>query len=114
MKRILLIVLAVVLSATAAWAHNGMIHVIGTVTSVTDASISVKGSDGKTQTVALVAATKYLKGEKAITAKDIKAGDRVVIHATKKGEQLVAAEVKIGVAAGSMNGVTMPHPAASH
>jgi len=114
MKRIVLIVLAIVMSAAAARAHNGMIHVIGTVTSVTQTSISVKGSDGKTQFVALASATKFLKGETSIAVKDIKPGDRVVIHATKKGEQLVAAEVKIGTAVGSMSGVEMPHPASGH
>jgi hypothetical protein len=38
-----------------------------------------------------------LRGEAAIAAKDIKVGDRTVVHATKKGEQLVAAEVKLGL-----------------
>lgn len=99
MKRIVLVVFAMVIATATAWAHNGMIHVIGTVTSVTQTGISVKGSDGKTQAVVLAATTKFLRGETGITAKDIKPGDRVVIHATKKGDQLVAAEVKIGTTA---------------
>ncbi len=118
MKRLLLLILALGLFSTAAFAHNGMIHIMGTVTAVTDNSISVKGTDGKTQTALLAATTKFSKGDKTVTIKDIKAGDHIVIHATKKGEQLVAAEVKVGAMAmsgmsGDMNGMKMDHPAAT-
>ena len=117
MKRIFLMFLAFSIFATAAYAHNGMIHVMGTVTSITDSSISVKGADGKIQTVMFAATTKFLKGESAISAKDIKVGDRTVIHATKKGDQLVASEVKLGTTAtsGNMRGMKMDHsPATPH
>ncbi|MDP9040080.1 MAG: DUF5666 domain-containing protein [Acidobacteriota bacterium] len=118
MKRLLVMVLTLGLFATAAYAHNGMIHVMGTVTSITDTSISVKGADGKIQTVAFAPTTKFLRGETAIAAKDIKVGDHTVVHATKKGEQLIAAEVKLGamkmtVMSGDMNGMKMDHPAAT-
>ena len=119
MKRLFLTILALGLFGTAAYAHNGMIHVMGTVTSITDTSISVKGTDGKVQTVAFAATTKFLRGETAIGAKDIKVGDHAVVHATKKGEQLVAHEVKLGAMkmtgmSGDMNGMKMDHPAATN
>lgn len=118
MKRLLLMILALGLYSTAAFAHNGMIHVMGTVTATTDNSISVKSTDGKTQTVTLAATTKFSKGNKTITIKDIKAGDHIVIHSTKKGNQLVAAEVKVGTMAmkgmsGDMSGMKMDNPAAT-
>ncbi|WP_263408861.1 DUF5666 domain-containing protein [Terriglobus tenax] len=115
MKRLLLAVLFG-LFATAAFAHNGMIHMMGTVTAIADTSLSVKGTDGKTQTVVLVATTKFTKGDKVATLRDIRVGDPIVIHATKKADQLIAAEVKVGTMgmtgdSGGMNGMKMDHPA---
>ena len=103
MKRLLALVLTLGLLASAAYAHNGMIHVMGTVSAVTDTSITVTMTDGKSQAVALNGDTKYAKMDTAIALKDIKVGDHVVIHATKKGNQLVAATVKIGM--GDMKGM---------
>ena len=118
MKRLLLMILTLGLFTTAAFAHNGMIHFMGTVTALTDNSISVKGTDGKTQTAVVAATTKFTKAEKTVAIKDIKVGDHVVIHATKKGEQLIASEVKVGAMtgmtgmSGDMKGMKMDHPAA--
>ncbi len=104
MKRLLLLIFSFGLFATAAYAHNGMEHVMGTVTAKTETSVSVKTMNGTDQTVALSNNTKFIKGENAISAKDIKVGDHVVIHASKKDGKLVAAEVKVG-AMGSMKGM---------
>jgi hypothetical protein len=73
-----------------------MQHIMGTITSITDATIMVKATDGSTQTVLLTADTKYFAGTETITVKAIKVGDHVVIHATKTGDHFTAAEVKIG------------------
>lgn len=115
MKRLFLMILTSGLFATTAHAHNGMIHVMGTVTSISDTSISVKGADGKIQTVAFTPTTKFLRGDTTIAAKDIEVGDRTVVHATKKGVQLLAAEVKLSATKmtskpGDMNGMKMDHP----
>ena len=112
MKRLLLLVFTLGLFATVANAHNGMIHIMGTVSSITDHDISVKGTDGKTQTVLLTDATKFSTTRMTAAAKDIKVGDHVVIHATKKGDQLIAAEVKVGTMKmkgmlGDMSGMKM-------
>lgn len=77
MKRLFLMILALSLFVTSAYAHNGMIHVMGTVTAASDTSISVKGADGKTQTVAIVTTTKFLRGETAIAV-------RILGSATKR------------------------------
>lgn len=115
MKRLLLLALALGLFATNAFAHNGMIHVMGTVTAITDTTVSVKSADGKVQTVAFAPTTKFLRGTTIIADKNIKIGDHTVIHATKKGDQLVAAEVKLGVMkmTGNMSGMKMDRPATS-
>lgn len=96
--------------AGAAYAHNGMQHVMGTVAVITDTRVTVKATDGTTQTVVLTAETKYSKGDAAVTLKEIKVGDHIVVHAAKKNGQLMAAEVKVGATKGmqgDMNGMKM-------
>ena len=68
---------------------------MGAVTAITGSSVSVNTMDRTVQAVALTEGTKFLKGDSAITLKDIKVGDRIVIHATQKEGRLVAAEVKV-------------------
>jgi hypothetical protein len=96
MKRLLAVLLALGLMAGVAGAHNGMIHVMGTISSITGTSITVDTTDGKTQTVTLTSDTKYARMDTNITIKDIKVGDHAVIHAIKKDNQLVAVTVKVG------------------
>lgn len=110
MKKLLLLILTFGLFAGAAYAHNGMEHVMGTVTAISDSSITVKTTKGTMQTVAFTGETKFLKGDAAITMKDIKMGDHIVIHAAKKEGKLIAAEIKVGAMNGmhgSMQGMDM-------
>ena len=112
MKRLTLLILAIVTVVGTAYAHNGMEHIMGTVSSITDHDICVKGTDGKSKTAVFTATTKFSKTDMTVTAKDIKVGDHVVIHATKKGDQFTAAEVKVGVMkmkgmSGDMSGMKM-------
>jgi viroplasmin and RNaseH domain-containing protein len=96
MRRVLVLMVTLGIFVGAAYAHNGMQHIMGTVTSITDSNIMVKAIDGSTQTVLLTGDTKYFAGTETITVKEIKVGDHVVIHANKTGDHLTAAEVKIG------------------
>ena len=96
MKRLLLLIFTFGLVAGPAYAHNGMEHVMGTVTATSASSVSVRTINGTIQVVALTAETKFLKGDTAMTQKDIKVGDHIVIHAARKEGKLVAAEVKVG------------------
>jgi hypothetical protein len=91
------LLLGAMLVSTLAFAHGGMDYVLGTVTAVTDHSVSVKNRDGVIQTVEFDSETKFVKGESVATIKDVQVGSRVVIHAHKNGDTLHAAEVKIGV-----------------
>jgi hypothetical protein len=81
---------------------------MGTVASITDTSITVTSTDGKSQTVALTSDTKYARMDTTITLKDIKVGDHVVIHATKKDKQLIAVAVKVGMAGMKMDNKASP------
>ena len=115
MKRLLMLALAFGLFTTATYAHSGMIHIMGTVSSITDHSISVKGTDGKVQTAVFTSTTKFSRSDTASSVQDIKVSDHVVIHAVKKGNQFIAAEVKVGVTkmkgmSGDMSGMKMNNP----
>jgi hypothetical protein len=85
-------------------AHGGMIHVMGTVTGMTDTSVTVETTDKKSVEVQLTGTTTYMNGSKPADRKELKVGDRVVIHAVKVKDTLQAHEVKFSEGA----------PAASH
>ncbi len=101
-RRILIAALLVLTVSTFARAHGGMIHVMGTVTALTDNSVTVETTDKKTVVVTLTAETTYLNGSKPAVLKDLKIGNRVVIHAVKVKESLQAHEVRF--TAGSARG----------
>jgi len=97
-RRVLVLALASILPATIALAHGGLEHVRGTVAKVSDQSVTVTTTAGKTVEVLLDAQTTYARADKPIQKSDLKVGDRVVIHAAEKGEILTAHTVEVGVA----------------
>jgi hypothetical protein len=98
MKTKLFAFLAVALMASVTLAHGDKKHVIGTLEKINSDSVVVKTAAGKSVEVRLVASTMYVSHagneDKAATLSDLAIGDRVVIHATPKGETLEANEVK--------------------
>jgi hypothetical protein len=96
MKILLTLALTLILMTGFVYAHGGMEHVMGTIASISATSITVATTDGKSQTVLLTADTKYAKNDTAIPVSEIKVGDSVVIHATRKANELTAATVKVG------------------
>jgi len=95
----LLAILSLALLPTIATAHGGEEHVTGTVTKVSDSSVTVKTTAGKTVEVGFDAKmTTYVRAKQPIQKTDIKVGDRIVIHAMEVNEKLVAHEVEIGAA----------------
>jgi len=70
-----------------------MIHVMGTITGMTANSVTVETTDKKTVEVQLTDTTTFLNGSKPGTRKELKIGDRVVIHAVKVKDALQAHEV---------------------
>jgi Cu/Ag efflux protein CusF len=104
MKRMLTLAptlaLTLTLTFSLAYAHGGMEHVMGTIAGISATSITVTTTDGKSQTVLLAPETKYARNDTAIALSDIRVGDAVVIHATRKNNALTAATVKVGASHG--------------
>ena len=100
-RRTMIAALLLTCSAILLHAHGGMIHVMGTVTGVTDHSVTVQTTDNKTVEVLLADSTTFVNGTKPADRKDLKVGDRVVIHAVKVKDSLQAHEVRFGAAPAS-------------
>ena len=83
-------------SIQMAFGHGGMEHVMGTVSKVSDQSVTVETAAKKTIEVSLNSKTKYTRNDKNAGASDLKVGDRVMIEAKKVNEKLVAETVKLG------------------
>jgi hypothetical protein len=97
-RRFSAIVLSFAFPAAVAFAHGDKKHVLGTIEKVDSGSVTVKTRDGKSVEVKLVASTVYISHagsvDKPATISDLAVGKTVVIHATPKGEELEADEVK--------------------
>lgn len=99
-----IILLLGALAVLPALAHGDKKHVIGTIEKVSTEAVMVKTEDGKSVEVKLASTTSYVtKDGKPAKFADIAAGQRVVIHATPRGAELIADEVKFA-AVGSAPG----------
>jgi len=81
----------------------GLLHahgdpIMGTVTKITDDTITITGKDNKPVVIMLEKNTKYLMNEKPAKKTDLKTGVRVVIdaHMDTKMKMYSAEEVSIG------------------
>jgi hypothetical protein len=94
------------LLAAAVYAHGDKVHVMGTLAKVSAEAVSVKTADGKIVDVKLASTTIYIlrdgKSKDGTRAKfaDLAVGQKVIIHATPKGTDLIADEVKFGAPSG--------------
>jgi len=89
------VALVVLTLAAAALAHGDMEHLLGTVTAVTDHSVTVKTPKGEVKEVEVDKTTRLVRAEQGISLSDVHVGDRVVIHARMHDEKLLAAEVRL-------------------
>jgi Cu/Ag efflux protein CusF len=80
-------------------AHGDLLHVIGIIAKVSDTGVSVKTKEGKIIEVQFGEKTTYFRAKVAIDKGRIKVGDRIVIHAAKVNDKLVAHTVEIGTTA---------------
>lgn len=97
MKRSLAVLgVAFSLSIGAAFAHGGMEHVMGTVKEVSATSLTVT-TKAKDVEVRVDGDTRF----EGATARELKSGDRVVVHAKRSGDGLHAELVKSRAAAGA-------------
>src|SRR5215471_20858720 len=86
-----LAIVSLALLPTIASAHGGEEHVTGVVTKISDTSVTVKTTAGKTVEVGFDAKmTTYERAKQPIQKTDIKVGDKIVIHAMEVNEKLVA------------------------
>ena len=99
MKRIIPVVALLFTLSLLALAHGKEKHVMGTVTNISDNSITVETSAKKSVTVEVNDKTKFEKSGAASTLKDLKVGDKVVVHADVSDNKLVANEVHFGAKA---------------
>jgi preprotein translocase subunit YajC len=97
-RRSLIAGLLLLCTSVLLYAHGGMIHVMGTVTRITDNSVTVETTDKKTVEVQLTDSTTYMNGSNPGSRKEIKVGDRVAIHAVKVKDSLQAHEVHFNAA----------------
>ncbi len=102
----LLAIVSLALLPTIATAHGGEEHVTGTVTKISDTSVTVKTTAGKTVEIGFDAKmTTYERAKQPIQKTDIKVGDRVVIHAMEVNEKMVAHSVEVGAATAAKQAV---------
>ncbi len=87
-----------VIAASVAFAHGDKKHVTGTLEQISGDAVVVKTAAGKSVEVKLIASTMYVSRigneDKPAKLSDLAVGDRVVIHATPKGEALEASEIR--------------------
>src|SRR5258708_31031644 len=81
MKRTIAVVTVLFALTLMALAHGKEKHVMGTVTSISDSSVTVETTAKKSVTVQVSDKTKFEKSGAAATLKDLKVGDKVAIHA---------------------------------
>jgi preprotein translocase subunit YajC len=107
MKRIVAVLTLLFALSLMALAHENEKHVMGKVTSISDSSITVETTAKKSVTVEVSDKTKFEESGAAATLRDLKVGDKVVIHAGVSGTKLVANEVHFGAMKGkqSMEGM---------
>jgi hypothetical protein len=95
-----IVFLLAILLASPAFAHGDKKHVIGTIEKISPESVVVKTQDGKSVEVKLATTTAYVTNDgKPAKFSDVAVGQRVVIHATPKGAELIADELKFAAAA---------------
>jgi Domain of unknown function (DUF5666) len=96
-RSILAAAAALMIGSVLVFAHGGMEHVMGTVAALTENSITVDTIQHKQVSVLLDPSTKFTHNDGQATLKDLKVGDRVVIHAKPNAEKkLIGVTVKWG------------------
>lgn len=97
MKKLIQSSLATLVVAGGLLAHGGAEHLTGTVKSIAADALTIETTKHETLTIGLSAKTVAMKGKAKGDLKDLKTGDRVVVHAEKdKAGKYQADEVDYG------------------
>jgi hypothetical protein len=103
MRRTVAVVSLLFALSLIAFAHGKEKHVMGTVTSISDTAITLETTAKKSVTVEVTDKTKFEKSGASATLKDLKVGDKVVVHADVSGDKLIAHEVHFGPKKGTQS-----------
>lgn len=97
MKRMLAVLFLTFALAGVLVAHEGMQHLLGIVKAITENSITVEtaGKESKLVAVSITPQTKFEKDGGPASLKDLKVGERVVVHAKENKEKKLEAAVVI-------------------
>ena len=96
MKRTVAVITLLFALSGIALAHGKEKHVMGTIASISDNSITVETKEKKSVTLDVSDKTKFENSGAPATLKDLKFGDKVVVHADVSGDKLVANQVHFG------------------
>ena len=97
LNRIAIAILVLMIGSFAALAHNGTEHIMGTVTAVSETSITVNTVKNVSVTLVIDSNTKFTKNDSPAARTVVKVGERVAINAKEAADKrLVATTVKIG------------------
>lgn len=101
MKRFLLVALAfTVLASTQPLAHPGHDHkLLGTVTAIDGNKVSMKTTEGKTETFLVTPLTSFKRGKQKGAQTELKVGLKVVVNVGDGKEPLKAKDVQYAEAA---------------
>jgi hypothetical protein len=97
-KQFLMIVAALFVLAlpVRSFAHEGHVHkLLGTVTKIDGAHVTLKTTAGKSETVMLDAKTTVTRGTQKVDASAIKVGQRISVDAMEEKAMLMAQAVKL-------------------
>jgi hypothetical protein len=112
-RRVFTLLQSLLFVAITLSAHGDKKHVIGTIEKLNSGSVTVKTRDGKSVQVKLVSSTVYVArvatADKPAVFADLAVGENVVIHATPKGDDLEANEVRFSTP-GSASSKGQPQP----
>lgn len=95
-KQLAILMASLLFTVTLAFAHGNEEHVMGTVTNITKTSITVQTVKNETKEIQINDKTTFQNAGAPAKLDDLKVGDRVVIHADKSGDKLVAHIVQFG------------------
>ena len=113
-RRLFTLLLSFLVIAITLSAHGNKKHVIGTIEKLNSGSVTVKTRDGKSVEVKLVPSTVYVArvatADKPAMFADLAVGENVVIHATPKGDDLEADEVRFSTTGPTGADTSKPQP----
>jgi hypothetical protein len=92
------LVAAALLAGGLATAHEGGTDARGVVKVITAEELVVETTTGAELRVALVPTTEVQRGKQRILPREVRAGERVVVHAAPRGGRLEATLVRVAAA----------------